>query len=83
MMNTRRDEVVLLLARSAHKELNEKEIKIKLSGNEFHYTACSSPVIFRNSCCQRVLIRFIFRIRASPLLLLTGDAFPRKCAGNV
>ena len=40
--------------------LHEKEFKLKLSGNEVYYTACSLLAILKNSCskrhCQKVLI---------------------------
>ena len=40
--------------------LNEKGIKLNLSGNEVYYTACSLLVILNNSCSKRHCKIFLF-----------------------
>ena len=48
----RRSVTTCLQKRCVSTILFEKRIQLKLSGNEDHYTACSSPVIFKNSCSK-------------------------------
>jgi len=63
-----RAEELLVEAIEAAEErsLYEQGNRLKLSGHEGHYTACSVLVIFKNSCCKlhcrKVLIRSSFYI---------------------
>ena len=51
--------------------LSEKGIKLKLSGNEVYYTACSLLVIFKNSCSK------LHRQKVSALPARSSTRVPR------
>jgi hypothetical protein len=62
--------------------LDEKRIKLNLSGNELYHTACSVLVILKNLCSKlhsQTGFNFIlFSLKISPRQLLEVDT--RECA---
>jgi hypothetical protein len=57
--------------------LNEKGIRLNLSGNEVYYAACSLPVVLKNSCselhCQKV-----FNLISCSREMFVGGVRPRR-----